>query len=1838
MTFWDYPTTLSNLPANGAISAADEGRCICIIEDLTSEGSKKHTHTLPVSTTTEQLFEIVASKLKYKNSTFTMTFTKSNNSSDYQSITSSKQTLGEMGFEPGKNYVQVARQYGNKPVSSHISTITEDSGDEATTSETGWSYTNAATGTSNLPDVVALPKPPPIPPKISEGRGHARRNAVGSDETESFTESISKAASRIKGEEFKGVDNNKESRLIGLVNQAMTCYLNSLIQTLYMTPEFRNALYEWEYKGTEEEAATTIPFQLQRLFLALQTSDKQSVETTDLTKSFGWDSSEAWQQHDIQELCRVMFDALEQKFKESAAAESDDAENDETDENDGKLKEGTDKTVEPEIIKLYEGKMKDYVQCEECKNETCRNDTYLDIPITIRPFGSATTISSVMEGLKLFVQSETLDQTNQYFCEKCNKKCDAKKGLKFTSFPYLLTLQLKRFDFDYQTMHRVKLNDRMYFPQLLDLNEFIEDEELDENDKDKESISDQASDCVAAELDQNEIELQIEEEGDSSSRDSGNDDDTRPTCRVEGGNRRVARVSDDSEEGSSVDEGIDIESQSGQGIGGGNGLDDGPGSGSSTPGAIGGIPKSREWENLHGTTKPKTEGKYTYELFSVMIHSGSAVGGHYYAYIKSFDDGQWYSFNDQIVSPISQEDIEKSYGGSGGRSSYSTSFSSSTNAYMLMYRQINPDQNTAFIKTEDLPDHIKKMAEEEEERERKRIEWKEKEKNMCSIKVFCRSPALLKVHNVANIFESPYEFHNSTLLKDATDQVYKLLKLGEVGIERHNCRLIKYDHYHQSIEQSLDDEIENQEEPLAKLLGGSRMSYLFDLMMETKENHHQHFEIYKPGGITLKVFPADYSKECFLDHIIVRMMPDDTIYHLKHVLSKKLHFNHRRIRMAYEKYTSDISLLSSATQTLREIGLFRTAKVYVDLMNDDELADSLKLEENETSRKYASPKALLKETRLWGLIDRTANLINVEVILPEDAPVYVLPPSRPRSPVQPESPGSSTGSLPPLISRSPPAEVKICPEAPPGSVRSTPSSDEGVGSYDGSSGTNTAPKTAEGSQTASPRERAQPAQCLAALSSLGTQTDERTIFWRSPEQQAYLNDADEYSGLNDVEQVENEDQPANSLHLRRNSEEDEGCSTGSPGNFNLTQGDFKAELDRKLLAASYNRASPTSSLRCEDGSSDSASQTSGEFEIQETVRHQGDGAADSAGSCSTIDSTGTLCNTGEELTYFGPKTEDETLPIYSYSRDNDECGYPYIPPTLPSATKISTLPGMARPVTDTGFHRSFEETSSDYYDGRIENNEFSANEYTAESVNGYCVCAKNNDYANSVRSVPDGATSNTGQATYAYQDTGPGYLCSNCGNVKRETQFEGICCGNIEILEEPEEVSCGNIQEDPESGESMDNITPLFADIGRTSEVGAGDCTEESTKPKYLEMTSLNNLDLGAETSRQRTESSSSALSDLGWGDSTHQTTQQQICYFRITGVSVNQQKCQVLKAQLDKRTTVSALKRKLHPIVQISTRDFSIYRVYTGGQETELNTLSETFTLISNDSQLKIKHQRALRKDEHRCKIFHLNLAEDDPIKNLVEWVVRKGSSIKEAQQTVADELFKECEMKVDPEKIRLRKKCWRNPGKIFLETDVFGTDIIIASNPDIFLEILEEPEKKVSHTQIAVYCRRWRPSTLTLDRIEEVILDPDTNNHHSVEELKNKLAILSGLDAADIQWTKPRGLFPCHTSVLEIHDGLDWEPAFVSYLGSASTSISEDGAIIFYRDKNELVKELSDTERTELQQKEAARLSIAKSSTSAGSKNSSTTIRPYSRKEKALKIYTVTNNKKKRDNTTTL
>lgn len=48
------------------------------------------------------------------------------------------------------------------------------------------------------------------------------------------------------------------------------------------------------------------------------------------------------------------------------------------------------------INQLYQGKLKDYVRCLECGYEGWRIDTYLDIPLVIRPYGSNQAFASVV--------------------------------------------------------------------------------------------------------------------------------------------------------------------------------------------------------------------------------------------------------------------------------------------------------------------------------------------------------------------------------------------------------------------------------------------------------------------------------------------------------------------------------------------------------------------------------------------------------------------------------------------------------------------------------------------------------------------------------------------------------------------------------------------------------------------------------------------------------------------------------------------------------------------------------------------------------------------------------------------------------------------------------------------------------------------------------------------------------------------------------------------------------------------------------------------------------------------------------------------------------------------------------------------------------------------------------------------------------------------------------------------------------------------------------------------------------------------------------------------------
>ncbi|KAG2310103.1 hypothetical protein Bca52824_021660 [Brassica carinata] len=226
----------------------------------------------------------------------------------------------------------------------------------------------------------------------------------------------------------------RKTGFVGLKNQGATCYMNSLLQTLYHIPYFRKAVYHMP--TTENDAPTaSIPLALQSLFYKLQYNDT-SVATKELTKSFGWDTYDSFMQHDVQELNRVLCEKLEDKMK-------------------GTVVEGT-------IQQLFEGHHMNYIECINVDYKSTRKESFYDLQLDVKG------CKDVYASFDKYVEVERLEGDNKYHAEGHGLQ-DAKKGVLFIDFPPVLQLQLKRFEYDFMRDSMVKINDRYEFPLELDL-------------------------------------------------------------------------------------------------------------------------------------------------------------------------------------------------------------------------------------------------------------------------------------------------------------------------------------------------------------------------------------------------------------------------------------------------------------------------------------------------------------------------------------------------------------------------------------------------------------------------------------------------------------------------------------------------------------------------------------------------------------------------------------------------------------------------------------------------------------------------------------------------------------------------------------------------------------------------------------------------------------------------------------------------------------------------------------------------------------------------------------------------------------------------------------------------------------------------------------------------------------------------------------------------------------------------------------------------------------------------------------------------------------------------
>lgn len=181
---------------------------------------------------------------------------------------------------------------------------------------------------------------------------------------------------------------------------------------------------------------TPLALALQRVFVQLQTSP-DPVPTNLLTQAFGWDSIESFVQHDAQEFERILLEGLENgitkttKLNPQAQIESS--------QRDGKL---AAPDLKEQLKKLFCGKMESYIRCVNVDYESRRGEEFWDLQLNVK---GTKDLRASFEDL---VAVEMMDGDNQYRAEGYGLQ-DAEKGVTFLTFPPVLHLQLKRFEYDF---------------------------------------------------------------------------------------------------------------------------------------------------------------------------------------------------------------------------------------------------------------------------------------------------------------------------------------------------------------------------------------------------------------------------------------------------------------------------------------------------------------------------------------------------------------------------------------------------------------------------------------------------------------------------------------------------------------------------------------------------------------------------------------------------------------------------------------------------------------------------------------------------------------------------------------------------------------------------------------------------------------------------------------------------------------------------------------------------------------------------------------------------------------------------------------------------------------------------------------------------------------------------------------------------------------------------------------------------------------------------------------------------------------------------------------------
>ncbi len=227
----------------------------------------------------------------------------------------------------------------------------------------------------------------------------------------------------------------------GLANLGATCYINSLLQSLFYNIEFRNSIYSFNpilNNKTDEKLIQnmTIMKELQRIFINLEFSNKKYYDPKTFVSLLQVQTGE---QQDVQEFNKGLITLIETTIKRM---------------NERNL-------ISQELKTMYtkfQGEQQYVTTCTICNTKSETPAQFCELTLQI------VGCNTLNQSLAAYCQTEELTGANQYMCNKCKMKTDASRKIELNHLPDTLNIQLSRFVYDMQTNSKQKVKDAIEFP------------------------------------------------------------------------------------------------------------------------------------------------------------------------------------------------------------------------------------------------------------------------------------------------------------------------------------------------------------------------------------------------------------------------------------------------------------------------------------------------------------------------------------------------------------------------------------------------------------------------------------------------------------------------------------------------------------------------------------------------------------------------------------------------------------------------------------------------------------------------------------------------------------------------------------------------------------------------------------------------------------------------------------------------------------------------------------------------------------------------------------------------------------------------------------------------------------------------------------------------------------------------------------------------------------------------------------------------------------------------------------------------------------------------------